>query len=109
MRSLDIYLKRMIEICNDAMQYTKGMDLEDFKNDKKTRDAVILMVIQLWELSNLIAKEYPSFLWLQTTEMKRARDILVHHYHKVDIDRVWQMATYYIPQVLEFLNKENHP
>lgn len=103
MRSLEVYLKRMVEICNDIQTYISGYTHEQFSKDKKTRDAVILMVVQLGEIANLISKQYPEFKGLKTSEIKKARDILVHHYHKVDIERVWSMATYYVPQVVEFL------
>lgn len=106
MRSLEVYVHRMIEVIDRLIFYTDGIWYEDFVMNKEKFDASTHMLIQLWETAAQIAKHYPKFSMKNQSEIIGMRNILVHTYHKIDSYRIWLTIKNHIPKLKEFLLKE---
>lgn len=85
-RDWTLYIGDLIEALQRIETYTKGMDLEEFKKDTKTVDAVIRNLEIIGEavkkIPERIRKSYPDIEW---REMAGMRDKLIHAYFMMDI------------------------
>jgi len=81
MRSPALYIKDILESMGLIGQFVEGMELEDFKKDIKTSDAVVKRFENIGEATKHIPEEiktgYSDISW---KEMAGMRDKLVHFY-----------------------------
>lgn len=96
------YLNDILESISDIKEFTDGMTIEGFSNDKKTIKAVLRSLEVIGEAAGKIPsqliKSYPEIPWQEIIGM---RNKLSHEYFGVDIDIVWQT----IQEDLEPLDK----
>ncbi len=85
-----LYLYHILESIELIAEYTRNLSFEDFKNDRKTVDAVIRNLAIIGEAGNKTSKEfqnkYPAIPWKNLIGL---RNILIHDYLGVDINAVW--------------------
>jgi uncharacterized protein with HEPN domain len=55
------YLQHILEAIANIQDYTAGMDLDAFMDDRKTRDAVIRNLEVIGEACNNVARNHPDF------------------------------------------------
>ena len=78
-----------------------------FDEDRITRRAAERLLEIIGEaagnLSDDILNRLPQ---LRVREARRARDLIAHHYSKVDYDIVWETITVSVPQFASTLSSE---
>ena len=86
--------------------FTEGMSFDGFAGDKKTINAVLRSIEVMGEASRKIPEEtrqrYPQVPWRKMSGM---RDKLIHEYHGVDIDTVWQTLQEDIPPLKDMIQE----
>jgi uncharacterized protein with HEPN domain len=99
------YFLDIIQSIADVADFTSGMDFESFSRDRKTVNAVIRSLEILGEAAKNIPQEfkekYPAMPWKRMAGM---RDKLIHEYHGVDLEIVWQVIKSELPPLAEKLN-----
>lgn len=84
-----------------VVAFTAGLDFEAAHADARTWDAVLHNLMIIGEAAKQLPPEatalYPSVDW---RNVRRFRDILVHHYFAVDAKIVWDIVTRYVPDLL---------
>lgn len=94
------YFQDIIDSINETEEFTKEMSIKDFKEDKKTVNAVIRSLEIMGEaakkIPDNIRKKYPEIPW---KEMAGIRDRLIHEYHGVDLEIIWKVVTEELPLV----------
>jgi len=82
------FLLDILLMTQDAVEFAKGMDKNDFLSDRKSHSAVIRCLEVIGEatkrLSNDFQKQHPEIPW---SRMARMRDFLIHAYGRVSSDR----------------------
>jgi len=103
------YIGHICDAIDKVSDYLKGISYEQFKNDDKTKDAVVRNLEIIGEATKNISlgtKETSSDIpWKY---MARIRDRLIHEYFGVDYAVVWQVAAEELPKIrkkLEILKK----
>lgn len=95
-----LFLAHIVESAADIENYTKKFSKEKFLKDKRTQDAIIRRIGIIGEaaknVSSEIKKNSPNIPWKQITGM---RDVLVHEYFGVRLERVWKTAKKDIPKL----------
>ncbi|HEY9700815.1 MAG TPA: DUF86 domain-containing protein [Allocoleopsis sp.] len=83
------------------LQFTSGMNKNDFLSDIKTQAAVIYEITLLGEafkrLSQDFRSQYPEIPYSQIIGM---RNKLTHDYDGIDLDIVWKAVNKDIPELL---------
>ena len=83
-------------------KFVAGFDFEKFKQDEKTKDAVIMRIGILGEAVNNLPKkfrkEHKEIPWQDIANM---RNKLIHEYFGIDVEVVWENAKEDIPELKE--------
>ena len=83
-------LKDIVQAIDTIFEYVANRSMEEFVSDKKTYHAVIYNIMIMGEAANMLTLEFreshPEIQWRQVTNM---RNFLIHGYHNVEADLVW--------------------
>ena len=87
------YLYHMIEAIGNIESYVDGLSEQDFYESKIVQDAVIRNLEIIGEAAKQVSKaikdKHPGIEWKQIAGL---RDILIHEYFGVDIEKVWRIV-----------------
>ena len=99
-------LSDILQAIDTIVQYVDGRDMEDFVTDKKSYHAVIYNIMIMGEAANMLTFEFrdahPEMKWRQITNM---RNFLIHGYHNVEEDLVWEAISVDLPLIRERVAK----
>lgn len=105
-RTLLDYLEDMRASALEVRDFTRGMSFEEFLQDRKTVNAVIRSLEVLGEAAKRIPEDvrvkHPDIPWQDIAGM---RDKLIHEYHGVDLEIVWNTVQEDIPALLPQIEK----
>ena len=84
-------LSDILQAIDTIFQYVDGREMNDFLADKKSYHAVIYNIMIIGEAANMLTFEFreahSELKWRQITNM---RNFLIHGYHNVEEDLVWE-------------------
>ncbi|MCH1880049.1 DUF86 domain-containing protein [Alcaligenes ammonioxydans] len=101
------YLDHMQQAAADACGFIEGLTREDFLEDKRTQQAVIMSLIIIGEAATKVIDGYIEFA--QTHEqvpwrnMRGMRNRIAHGYFDVNLDVVWDTVQTALPELLQQL------
>jgi uncharacterized protein with HEPN domain len=100
-----LYIIHILESIDLILQFT-AEGREVFFNDRKTQDAVIRNLEIIGEAAKRVAEKNrslaPSVQWKRIAGM---RDVLIHQYEGVDLEKVWSVVEKELPNLRETLRK----
>lgn len=110
-RDIKLYLEDIVSSCTKILNYTQGINFEEFVADGRTFDAVILNLLIIGEavknVSQDIRSKYPQVEWRKIAGL---RDILAHTYFQVEDQIIWDVVQSKIKsleqEVGQILNRE---
>lgn len=92
-KDVRLYIQDIVESLEKIMNYTTGIKEGEFYKDEKLQDAVVRRLEIVGEAAKHVPQpirdKYSDIPWRQIAGM---RDVLIHEYGSVDIDRLWQAA-----------------
>lgn len=105
-----LYLVHMLERCHRIARFIRS-GREKFMESEELQDAVIRNVEVIGEAAKRVSAGTRSRLaLLDWKSICGMRDVLIHDYIGVDLDEVWNVAAFRIPELLgaleEFLENE---
>ncbi|HEX7342908.1 MAG TPA: DUF86 domain-containing protein [bacterium] len=105
-RELGDYIQDILEAMAEVEEFTAGMRFEDFRQDRKSVNAVVRSLEIIGEASKKLPKKlrekHPEIPWKRMTGM---RDKLIHEYFGVDLDMVWEVVRREIPPLRTLMQK----
>lgn len=109
-KDFTIYIDEIIDSISHIEKYTNNVAIEHFQEDDYMQDAVIRRFQIIGEAAKRIPDEFKQnhqdVPWKLATGL---RDVLIHNYNEVNLDRLWQTITEDLPgfkQQLETLSGE---
>lgn len=95
-------VRDILEATEKILEYTEGMDYEQFREDERTVDAVLRNFTVLGEAARHTDEEtmsrQPDLPW---ADMRDMRNLVVHEYFGVSLEIVWQTIIGDLPAILE--------
>jgi uncharacterized protein with HEPN domain len=96
-------LAQMIEATGLASVYIEGMAFEDFLDDKRTQQAVLMNLIIVGEAASRLMSAEPAFVTLHPdipwTGMKGMRNRVAHGYFEINLQMVWDTVIDELPKL----------
>ncbi len=89
-RDARLYLDDILESIKLIGQYSRGISLEDFSRDPKLQDAIVRRLEIIGEAAKQVPQSFKDqhhdIPWKKMAGM---RDVVIHEYFVVRLDRVW--------------------
>ena len=84
-------LQDIVQAIDTIFRYVDGRDMQEFLADKKSYHAVIYNIMIIGEAANMLTFEFrESHSELQWRQITNMRNFLIHGYHNVEEDLVWE-------------------
>ena len=101
-------LENMVEFCEQVLEFTVGMDKEDFLSNSVVNGAALHNIALMGNAARHVPEDirtnYPGIPWVS---MIGLGDHVVHDYNRIDYDRVWGVVrddiSALLPQLRELL------
>jgi uncharacterized protein with HEPN domain len=97
------YIDHMLEATEQACSYVDGFQKEDFLEDKRTQQAVVLNLLLIGEISTKILNDHTDFADRHTSvpwrSMKGMRNRIAHSYYDINLETVWETVDTALPQL----------
>lgn len=95
-----VFLDDIDEASGKIMRYVVGMDLDSFRADDRTFDAVLRNLEIIGEAAKKLPAEMreamPEIEWRRVAGL---RDVLVHEYFGVDAEIIWDIVINRVPEL----------
>lgn len=105
-RDYNAYLFHILDAIDTIESYAKSMTEEEFYKAKLIQDGVIRNLEIIGEaaknIPESVKKEYPRIEWKKISGM---RNVLIHEYFGVDIERVWKVIKNRLPDLRKKIQK----
>lgn len=99
-KEVDVFLSDILESIEAIEEYLEGMTEEQFSRDRQTQDSVIRRLEIIGEAVKKLPPEFrrkhPDVPWRIIAGM---RDVLIHEYSGVNMQRVWQTTQEDLPRL----------
>ena len=105
-RSYRLFLRDIIDACDDCTEFVEGFEFPEFLHDRKTRQAVSRLIGIIGEAANQI----PESIRLQAPEIRWGtvigmRNRLIHEYFAVDYGVVWNTIQEDLPPLRDRISQ----
>ena len=99
-----VYIDDIRDSIEAIKRYTAGLTKKDFFSSTEKQDAVYRRLEVIGEAANRIPDEfrnqYPLIPWNKIVGM---RNVLIHEYDSIDLDRVWETIQKDITKLEEYI------
>jgi uncharacterized protein with HEPN domain len=106
---LSDYLDHMRRAATDACGFVEGWPKDDFLEDKRTQQAVIMNLIIIGEAATKVMDGYAGFVEahgeVPWRSMRGMRNRIAHGYFDINLDVVWDTVQTALPELLAKLNE----
>ena len=99
-----VYIDDIRDSIEAIKKYTAGLTREDFFSSSEKQDAVYRRLEVIGEAASRLPDEFKSqyslIPWYKIVGM---RNVLIHEYDSIDLNRVWETVKRDIPKLEEYL------
>jgi uncharacterized protein with HEPN domain len=100
-RSWDFYIEDMIGFCDRVLDYTEGLSLDEFVDDRLVYDATLRNLELIGEaathIPDEIRAEHSDIPWRMIVA---TRNQLIHAYLGIDNDTLWSIIRDDVPELV---------
>lgn len=101
------YLDHMQQAAADACIFVEGLGKEDFLEDKRTQQAVVMSLLIVGESVTKVMDGYAEFAQAHAQvpwrNMRGMRNRIAHGYFDIDLGVVWDTVQTALPELLKQL------
>jgi uncharacterized protein with HEPN domain len=91
MKDDSLYIDHILQSINNIFEYTKGLSIQDFSDNKMVQDAVIRNFEIIGEATKKVSDDYKQVHFeVPWKAMSGMRDKLIHDYIGVDTAVIWK-------------------
>jgi len=99
-RKASLYIEDILDAITKIHEFTINMSFKEFIDDDKTASAVIRKIEIIGEASKQVPKEIiERFSEIPWSSMAKMRDKIIHFYHGVDYEIIWEVINKDLPNL----------
>ncbi len=99
-----VYLDDILESIDLIEEYSQRETIQSFRENKEKQDAVIRRFSVIGEAANRLPAEFKDrYVNIPWHEVIGLRNIVVHEYSGINLDRVWNTIKKDLPPLKEFI------
>lgn len=106
---LSDYINHMHQAATDACSFLDGLSKNDFLDDKRTQQAVIMSLIIIGEAATKVMDDYIEFVNAHSDvpwrSMRGMRNRIAHGYFDINLEVVWETVQSALPKLLNQLRE----
>jgi uncharacterized protein with HEPN domain len=103
-RDWKLRIRDILHAIYAALDYTKGIKYQDFVNDRKTVDAVLLNLIVIGEAACNVPDEIvATYFDIPWRDMRDMRNFVIHEYFGVSDKILWDTVQNDLPPLVPLL------
>jgi uncharacterized protein with HEPN domain len=99
MKSEKFNIDFMLDCVRKIEDSSKDVDFEVFKNNQEKQSAIILQIMLIGESAKKLSEETKNKINLPWKEIVGFRDIAVHDYISLDLNKIWNSVQNDIPEL----------
>lgn len=104
---LSDYIDHIHQAATEARSFVEGLTIEDFLEDRRTQQAVIMSLIIIGEAATKVMDRYAEFtqshVEVPWKSMRGMRNRIAHGYFDIDFHMVWETTQQWLPELLKQL------
>lgn len=105
-REVNLYLQDIWESLLAIENYLKGLSISDFQENQQVQDAVVRRLEIMGEAAKNVDEDFRNLHSdIPWKKIAGLRDVLIHEYFGVNIDRVWEVVRKDFPPLRGNLQK----
>jgi uncharacterized protein with HEPN domain len=105
---LNDQLLRMHECCQYLLEYSEDLEKNDFFEDHRTQQAVMMNLLVIGEIATKLIQLFPEFVAARAEipwkSIKGMRNHIAHGYFEINFDVIWDTLQTAIPPLHEKLH-----
>ena len=105
-RAYTDFLRDILDNIARAQRFTDGLTLEQFSEDEKAMYATVRTLEIVGEatkrLPSALRERQPS---VPCSDLAGLRDVIIHQYDRVQMDRVWEAARVELPALAPLISR----
>ena len=94
----------MQQAASEIVQFVEGVNYARFQSDKMLRYAIERQILVIGEAAKNVSATFksscPQIPW---TAIVGQRNILAHEYGEVLVERIWRVASVFVPELIKLL------
>jgi len=101
-----VFVKHILESIENIESFSRGLSKSEFANDRLRQSAIIREIEIIGEAVKNLPEEFTAkYPFIEWTKIAGARDKLIHHYFGVDLDVIWDIIKYDLPELKKNIEK----
>jgi uncharacterized protein with HEPN domain len=105
-RKPELLIGDILDSSRKILEYTQGLNFDNFAADSKTVDAVVRNFEIIGEAANRLPEEFKDkFSEIDWFRIRGFRNRIVHDYFGIDYKIVWQIKEAFLPEMIEKLSR----
>ena len=99
-----VYIDDIRDSIEAIKRYPAGLAKEDFYSSTEKQDAVYRRLEVIGEAANRLPEEFKNqYCLIPWYKIIGMRNVLIHEYDSIDLDRVWETIRRDIPKLEEYM------
>jgi len=95
-----IFLRHILESIKNIESFSQGLSKNEFAKDRLKQSAIIREIEIIGEaVKNLPIEFTVKYPYVEWSKIAGTRDKIIHHYFGVDLDVIWDIIKYDLPDL----------
>jgi len=101
-----IFVKHILESIGNIESFSQGLSKSKFEKDRLRQSAIIREIEIIGEaVKNLPIDFTVKYPYVEWSKIAGTRDKIIHHYFGIDVDVIWDIVKYDLPDLKKKIKK----